>query len=155
MPFIIHAMGRLISIDDARKIPEWYFSDTYYSHGGGNSRWMFSWPSKDFPHLNTIHQEHLTQEHRPRLRRWIDNNITDTVIYDTVDHSYRIFYGGEGNWEHSYEVRNLWYRFFFEDANTALTFKLAFSDLIKDITPHHPGRPEDEERCSKRPGERI
>jgi hypothetical protein len=80
-----------------------------------------------------------------KIRRWIENIITDTVIFDSIDWKYRRYYGERTDWEHGSEVSNTWYRFSFEDEHTATMFAITFAHLIQKPTNHHPDRSEDEE----------
>jgi hypothetical protein len=147
-------MGRLVDRTQLDLYENWYFTDSYYSRDGGKDRYVYKWPSPDFPYYHHIHLDHLDNEKRIKIRRWIENNISDLVIYDHLDLGYRRHYGESRDWDSGYDVNNRWLRFFFEDENSSLMFKVAFSDLIKTPEKHHPDRPEDEEWCKKPIGER-
>lgn len=147
-------MGRLLSRAQLDLNADWYFRDAYWSRNGGNEAYMYQWPSNDFPHCHHMHYNHLDNEKRIRIRKWIENTISDTVIYDYLELNYRRHYGERRDWDSGHDVSNKWMRFFFEDANTSLMFKMSFADLIREPTKYHPDRPEDEEWCSKLVGER-
>lgn len=147
-------MGRLLNRKQLDLDAVWYFSDAYYSRNGGQDTYIYNWPSPTFPYCHCIHTDHLDNAKRIKVRRWIENNISDVVIYDILEMNYRRHYGERRDWESGHDVTNRWMRFFFEDENTSLMFKIAFSDLIREPTKHHPDRPEDEEWCSKPVGER-
>ena len=97
-----------------------------------------------------MHRDKIQQNsHKLLIRRWIENTISDTVIFDTVDMSYKKFYGKSYEWDKNYNIHNKWYRFSFENEHSALIFSLAFSELIQPMTKWHPERPEDEEYLNK------
>jgi hypothetical protein len=148
-------MGKLLRLVDIIGIETWYFEDAYFSHDSGTrDRYVYKWPSPNFPYSYYIHEEHLTNSAKIEIRRWIENIITDTVLIDEISYDYRRYYGESRDWSNSYEVRNRWQRFHFENEHTALMFKMTFSNLIKQLIKHHPDRPGDEEWCKKSPGER-
>jgi len=147
-------MGRLINRSQLDLNADWYFGDAYFSRSGGMDYWVYEWPNPSFLHCHHIHCDHLDNSKRIRIRKWIENNISDIVIYDTLEMDYRRHYGKSRDWNSGHDVRNSWLRFFFEDENTSLMFKVAFSDLIREPTKHHPDKPEDEEWCIKPVGER-
>ena len=88
-------------------------------------------------------------------RRWIENTISDTVIVDSMNMDYRRYYGKSYEWAKSHDVRNMWYRFSFEDEHSASMFALVFSEWIKLPTKWHPKYPEDEEYLSRSEEERY
>jgi pterin-4a-carbinolamine dehydratase len=138
-------MGRLISRNQLDLNPDWYFEDAYQI--GSSAAYLFEWPSPSFPHLLYIHYDHLDNGKKIKIRQWVQNNVSDTVIMDHYELSYRRYYDNRRDWEAGHEVRNIWVRFSFEDFGTALMFKTTFSDLVRAPTQHHPDQPNDEEWC--------
>lgn len=151
-------MGKLITLSvfysgRDRRTPDedasWYFTDAYWS--SDSDRYVFAWPSPDFPHSVFIHSDSLTRRYQGdnknkiRIRKWIEHLVPDTVIVSSVDYSYRKFYGDKFDWERSYEIHNVWERFSFENAESATAFALAFSDIVATPTAWHPNNPEDKE----------
>jgi hypothetical protein len=147
-------MGKLVNQKELGLDPDWYFSDAYYARYDGNGRYNYAWPSPDFPHCHHINVDHLNNSEKIRIRRWIENNISDTVIYDYLDLGYRRHYGEDRDWDSGFDIKNTWMRFHFEDKETALMFKMVFLNLINVPTKHHPDKPEDEEWCNTPIGER-
>lgn len=134
-------MGTLL-IKDQIKNPEWYFSDTWYNFSG--NRYMYDWPSTDYPTRVGIHNDHLKQNsNRIRIRKWIEHNLQETVIFDEIDNSYHKYYAKPFTWDNKYDVENRWGAFYFSDPESALAFSLAFSDIVSEITKHHPSNPAD------------
>jgi hypothetical protein len=137
-------MGTLIGLheikaDGAPKVP-WYFDDAYYS-ADGRGTYRFDWPSKNFPHMVSIHEDIMIEVgNKPKIRRWVEQQITETVIYDVVDKSYRIYYTKDLDWDRSHRVTNNWYRLWFENEESALAFKLKFGNIVSPITDTHPTR---------------
>lgn len=74
--------------------------------------------------------------------------MPDTVIFDTVDKHYRVYYGDERSWDRSYEQSNQWLAFYFSREDTFLMFKLRFSDYIKELTELNPYRKDIYEKTS-------
>lgn len=141
-------MGKLITLDHLVPDPTWYFPDAYYTWE--SRRWIYKWPSEVFPHMISIHSDDLEQ-HKARkgeIRRWIEANADGTVIYKEIDKKYRIYYGEQRDWDHSYEQPNTWCCFYFEDEESALMFKLRFSEYIKELTDLHPTRNDEYEKTS-------
>ena len=139
-------MGQLLYKDSIDN-PVWYFEDTYYSTEG--RRYVYKWPSKNFSYSVAIHSDDIDNSVRIQIRRWIELNLSETVIYDTLCHDYRWHYHETiKDWQHSYEVQNKWITFHFEDENSYLMFRLAFSNLVKDPTKHHPKYPDHEQWCN-------
>lgn len=141
-------MGQLISRDDIQSTATWYFRDARFKSSAG---YVYLWPSLDFPFRCHINMEHLDNDSRILIRKWIANMIPDTVIVDYVECNYRKYYGEHMSWDRSYEVVNAWSRFHFEDEHSLTMFKLAFLHLVRPITKHHPDHPEDEEWCGIHP----
>jgi hypothetical protein len=137
-------MGTIIGLHEikdngAPKAP-WYFDDAYYT-SDGRGTYRFKWPSTHFPHMVSIHEDVIVEQgNRSKIRRWVEQQITETVIYDVFDKSYRIFYTKEQDWNRSHNVTNKWYRLWFENEESALAFKLKFGDIISPITDTHPTR---------------
>jgi len=142
-------MGRLITFNTAAVDAPWFFDDAYYISSGQGS-YKFDWPSTNFPHRLCMHKDEFDRTGlKPQIRRWIENTISDTVIVDSMNMDYRKYYGKSYEWEKSHDVRNMWYRFSFEDEHSASMFALVFSEWIKLPTKWHPKYPEDEEYLSR------
>lgn len=146
-------MGQLLFEKDITN-PPWYFEDAWYS--SEDRRFIFPWPNQAYPHTVAMHENAvMANKSKPTIRRWIEQNLQETVIYSVVDNSYRKFYGKDHSYQSGYEKRNIWLVFYFDNEHSAAMFKLAFADLARPITKHHPEYPEDEEWCNKTPGERV
>ena len=130
-------MGTLITLDEISKIANWYFEDAYY-HSSGN-KYAFVWPNPTFPHSVAIHSDNLRDRNdiRISIRRWIETNLTETVLVQKLDKSYRR-YTKKDDWENSYEISNMWTVFYFEEELAASMFALRFSEYVKPITDEHP-----------------
>ena len=132
-------MGKVLSLDHASDTADWYFSDAYYSSRGGlDHRWQFPWPNSEFPEQVAIHSEDIN---KIAIRKWIERNDVGTVIHEYVRKSYRVWWSEDPkkrDWDHTSEIVNNWYCFYFEDSESALAFRLRFSDLVKPMTEDHP-----------------
>ena len=146
-------MGQLLFLKDITNTP-WYFKDVWYD---SNTRiFRYSWPNEAFPHAVAMHEENVTDsKSKPEIRRWVERNLQETVIYSVVDNTYHKYYGKERTWQQAHEIRNIWLVFHFEDEQSATLFKLAFSNLAAPITKHHPRYPEDEAWAKATPAERA
>lgn len=131
-------MGQLVTLEQLKDMEPWYFGDSYY--GRDARRYVFCWPNESFPHCVAIHSSDMSKDIKLKveIRRWIERNLSETVILSSLDKSYREYYDDERTWRHSYEVSNLWITFHFEDEHSASMFKLRFSEHIKEITDLHP-----------------
>jgi len=147
-------MGRLVTLNDLGLDPTWFFDDAYYT-SDGKSNYRFKWPSTNFPHQFCIHRDSFEGNLKSQMRRWIENTISDTVIFDSMCMDYKKYYGKSYEWDKKWDVRNTWYRFSFENEHSASTFTLAFSDWIKPPTKWHPDRPDDEEYLNRPEEERY
>lgn len=141
-------MGRLVKLEDLDLNPSWYFSDAYYSIDA--RRHVYKWPSPDFPHIVTIHNDTLNHynDRRIKIRQWIERNLSETVIFSVIDKSYRIYYGEKRDWDSSYERKNDWFVFHFEDEHSATMFRLAFSEYVREMTDLHQDKEDDYEKTS-------
>lgn len=130
-------MGTIVRLKDI-KDASWYSKDATWGHDS----YVMAWPNESFPHHVSIIVDEFRKdpELKPRIRRWVENNLSDTVIIDIIDKSYRVFYGRDHDWDHSREVESKWMVFSFEDEHSATMFKLAFSDLITEVSDKHPHR---------------
>lgn len=137
-------MGRLINLSEINLDATWYFSDAWLDSSARRHR--YEWPSPDYPVQVHMHQDELYQQNsrKMQIRRWIEANVSGPVIMDVIENSYQKFYGKSYEWDKHYDVHNSWYRFHFEDSESALAFSLKFTDWIKTPTAWHPNRPEDE-----------
>ena len=129
-------MGQLVNLNEIKDNAEWYFKDAYYASG----RCVFSWPNPSFPYSVNIHYDDLKGNSglKVEIRKWIETNLTETVIIETIDKSYRRYLSDDKKWESSYEVSNYWTAFYFEEEHAETMFRLRFSEYIKPITDEHP-----------------
>jgi hypothetical protein len=141
-------MGKLLSLDEDKIDPQWYFKDAYWS--GTRQRYVFKWPSDDFPFILYIHDENINNSRRIEIRKYIEEMSSGTVFYELVRKDYRKFYGEESDWSKSYEVDNRWIMFAFENEEDLLSFKLKFPYSTMNATAHNPKYPEDEEYLKNR-----
>lgn len=133
-------MGTLLELDgiksDIGLSPGWYFSDAYFYDRG----WKFKFPSDDFPYLVSINEDDMGGN-KIIIRKWIEKNAEGVVIYCTENKSYRVWWSEDPkkrDWDHTSEIRNNWYMFYFEDSESALAFSLAFSNIVRPVTNDHP-----------------
>jgi hypothetical protein len=143
-------MGKLISLADfyppsqtqlpAKYNPQWYFADVYRPYG--EDFYRFPWPNTAFPNMVAIHADEFKEtDLRLHVRRWVELNLRETVIIEIIDKSYRKYYDeAEKDWDHSYEIKNNWYTFSFEDEHSATMFALRFADVVRPVTAKHPKR---------------
>lgn len=98
----------------------------------------------------SIHSDDLLnhKERKREIRRWIESKIDDVVIYKEIEKNYRVYYGEDRDWDHSHERLNLWCCFYFEDEESALMFKLRFSEYITNLTDLHPTAKDEYEKTS-------
>lgn len=140
-------MGQMISRDSIED-GTWYFSDAYYNPDIRG--YTYDWPSSDYPHRVFIHDDELkyssNNTNKIRIREWIERFAASTVIYDKFDCSYTKYYKAQHGYQ--YKVPNVWVGFHFNNSEDATMFLLAFADMAKPVTLHHPNRPEDEEWCN-------
>lgn len=138
-------MGQLIHIDSIPNA-DWYFEDAHWLGSSMYEGWKYTWPSPQFPIMLGIHSDNFTNPLKIEIRRWIEITLAETVLIDKIDKSYRMYYGTD--WERvdrfsSYDSRyrdvsNRWYRFHFENEESAVAFKLRFGEYIQPITDKHP-----------------
>lgn len=118
---------------------EWNFKDYYFN----GDRYKFKWPNEAYPVMVSIHEKHLKDVDglKVQINHWIEDNLSETVIYDILDNSYRVVHKDVESWkqwERSWDVSNNWYRFFFRKEESATIFKLKFSEYITPITEDSP-----------------
>lgn len=147
-------MGRLLEKDKLDLNAYWYFHDARFNSQART--YVYSWPNPSFPHQLYIHDDELINPLYIEIRRWVEQVATDAVIVSYHERNYRIYYGDDKrDFEKSYEVRNSWTCFNFESEETALLFKLRFSDKVKPITPWHPNQPTHRELFDRNEDEKI
>jgi|APFre7841882654_1041346.scaffolds.fasta_scaffold88447_2 hypothetical protein len=131
-------MGRLVYLNNLDLDARWYFPDAHYNRERNN--YNYTWPNIAYPSRVAIHSEDLDDQNSRRIeiRKWIEENLQETVICDILDKSYRRFTDSEKSWEHSYEVSNRWVVFYFDNEHSASIFALRFSEWIKPITDENP-----------------
>jgi hypothetical protein len=135
-------MGKLLTRSTLDLDEGWYFEDAYHSYSGRG--YVYEWPNPNFPNMVCIHTDHLPNKEKIKIRKWIEHNIPDTIIFDILEMDYRVYYSERMDfWDNGREILNRWYRFFFENEETALLFKLTFSELISIPGKPHPDRPDD------------
>ncbi len=130
-------MGHLTSKASVENDAKWYFADAYWTSDG--NRYSYGWPSLNYPDCVSIHYDLMDNNLRIKIRKWIEKNLSCTVIYDVIDHSYK------KKTNRSSFVDNKWFCLYFDDGESALAFKLVFMDVCKPVTKYHPERPEDAE----------
>lgn len=129
-------MGKLIDKSLLFPSPAWYFEDAYLDHY--NDHWRFAWPNPSFPYSVAIHSDKFNNKIAIEIRRWIEENVPNTVIHEILDKSYRRYYGPDRDWDHSYEQSNRWRVLHFEDEHSVTVFRLKFSEYIQEVTDRHP-----------------
>lgn len=136
-------MGQLIVADDlGGGRAKWYFPDAHWN--SSRSRWDFTIRS-GFPHVVTMHNDLFDAYGRDpkvpiRIRRWIEDNLTCSVVLDKLDLEYQWCWNPqERSWDRNYEsVRHGYRMFHFEREADAVLFKLAHGDLITTPRVDHP-----------------
>ena len=138
-------MGRLITTEELTPSPSWYFEAIYIN--GNSGRYRIHWPNPFYPCEVCIHSDVLQENNKLKIeiRRFIEQNLPDTVIFDYKEMDYYKFFSEDHSWDKKWDVRNIWYRFHFEDEHSASVFALKFSEFVKPMTAWHPDHPEDEE----------
>jgi len=144
-------MGRLINLNNLDLDARWYFSDAHFSSDRRGV--IYKWPSPDYPHVVGIHHKDIDSytDRKIAIREWIEENLSETVIHAIDDKSFRYFWAGKSgfdSWDRSYEVDNRWYAFYFKHEESALAFKLVFSEWVKPITEMHPNGEYEYEKTS-------
>lgn len=131
-------MGRLVYLADLDLDARWYFPDAHYVPE--RNIYSYEWPNSAYQYKAAIHSDDFDNhnDRRIEIRKWIEENIVETVICDVLDKSYRLYYHGELNWKKSYQMPNEWVIFYFENEYSASIFSLRFSEWIKPITDEHP-----------------
>lgn len=104
---------------------DFYITNAYWD----SNRYKFQWPCNDYPFSAAIHYTEF-REHQSlkiEIRKWIEHNLSETVIFDHVDKSY---------WDNNlkFQVYSYWIQFWFEDENSCLMFKLKFGEYCSEIT---------------------
>ena len=98
-------MGRLVRLRDLGLDATWYFEDAYWTTSAAGS-YQYAWPSKNFPYQLCMHRDEFQHASRKlEIRRWIENLIPDTVIFDSVEMDYKKYYGKSYEWEKKYDVQ--------------------------------------------------
>lgn len=146
-------MGKLTFLEDIRSAAQWYFNDARWS--SDTRKYTFQWPSLEFPFTAAMHSDIVSNKIRIQIRKWIEENLDGTVIANAIDYTYHRYYGKPRTWDNSYQVKNYWVVFYFEDSDSELAFRLRFSEYVTTITKHHPKYPEDEDWCNATPAERL
>lgn len=145
-------MGKLIGLAQIRDQADFYFEDAHWSWEKRN--YYFPWPNKGYPYHSHIHHETISNGIKIKIRKWVELRQIDTVIYDTVDFSYRHYLAPRYDWGDGYEIPNEWHRFSFSNEDDYLCFNITFINEVSPITQHHPRYPEHEEICKMTPEER-
>ncbi len=131
-------MGQLIGYDTVVKDAPKYFSGAYYSDG----RYRIQWPHPNWLYVCSIHRSDIdTSDLLCKLNEWIEDNITETVIYNFIRKSYKVVrkdIESWKKWEYSRELDNSYYVFYFRKSSSALAFKIKFGEYIREITDKSP-----------------
>jgi hypothetical protein len=95
-------MGRLIKISEFRVHekskgldPRWYFTDAHFDSGSGGG-WLYHYDVKNcFPFSAAVHFDHFRDDRlanqgecRRRIRRFIERQLSGTVILTTTNKEY-------------------------------------------------------------------
>ena len=133
-------MGKLLFMSELRERANWYMVDAYYDSYNRNAKRSYAWPNPAFPHQIAINEDDMTGN-KPAILKWIERNDVGTVVYSTLDKSYRVWYSSDPtkrDWDHTSEIKNAWEVFYFEESESALAFSLRFNNLVNPITDDHP-----------------
>lgn len=138
-------MGKLLSISEVAPNATWYFDDAYITYSNGRNK--YKWPNPSYSHPVCIHFDELYHNNKLKIeiRKFVEDNLTETVIYDTVEMDYYKFFSDDHSWDRKWDISNSWFRFNFESKDSAIIFVLKFSEFVKPMTAWHPDHPEDEE----------
>lgn len=128
----------------------WYTTDWH--------RWEL--PCSQFTHECALDQRILdgTHELRIRVRKFIEEQLTDTVVLDYLDLTY---YYQHANYSGGYQIKHGYDRFFFESEESAIMFKLQFGEHCTDVklrwkdTHHVPSGKEDQDPCWTKQGRQF
>lgn len=128
-------MGRLAQRTEVNEL--WSFMDACK----GRKEVYYEWPNLQYPHIVAMHQTDLTNKLKVSINEWIEDTLTDTVIYDMHDKSYRTVDKKTdlwNQWDHSRFISNIWVNFYFRKEESLLAFALKFGEFIKPITGYSP-----------------
>lgn len=140
-------MGQLILKNDIGNHAAWLFKDAYYSPD--KRGFAYSWPNPGYPYQITMHEARVYGRTTSRavegilvdIREWIEDTLSESVLFDTVDRSYRITRKDAKEWDRydrSWKIENGYLRFHFRKEESAVMFKLRFGDLICPIQDKSP-----------------
>lgn len=137
-------MGKLVTRREIQDMAEWYFTDAYYCPS--RQKYSYEWPSPDYPYHVYMYNSKYGNSPVPKvkIRRWIESALIEKVIMDDVDLSYTMYSNDERTYDHSYNVANSWYRFSFQENESAIMFSLVFSEHVRSLTTHSPDWPHHE-----------
>lgn len=131
-------MGQLITYRDALYNATKYFSGARYY----DNTYRIEWPHPDWPDSCAIPSSVVTSDDLLyKLNNWIEDNISETIIYEFVRKSYRVVMKDVESWkkwDYSKELDNSYYVFYFRKSASALAFKLKFGEYIREITDKSP-----------------
>lgn len=133
-------MGQLHTLSQVTLLAPYYFNDAYYS--SESSRYIFKWPSTQYPEIIGIHLHHFERKSLyVEIREWIEDHLIETVIVDNIELSYKVVRKGVPHWEKwdkCWDINNEWLRLHFRKPESAVAFKLRFSEYIQPITEKSP-----------------
>jgi hypothetical protein len=82
-------MGKLTTTDKLDLPLNWYFEDARYNRD--RSIWTIQFPNTGYPYSLAIHYD-IIYESEPALkiqiRKWVEENLDETVFMTTVDNHY-------------------------------------------------------------------
>lgn len=163
-------MGQLIAVPEFRE--RRYSGDR--SHAVLDSFWYFEDATdhfserfkveKTYPHTLYVHVDWLIGHEymyddtyglsveaagrlRVEMRRWIEDNIHDVVMYSKIIKSYfRAYFRGKGERGWMKEIRHDYYKFYFKNLEDATLFKLQFGQYaVAEIGERHPQYPKSDD----------
>lgn len=127
-------MGNLLSITEIDRKASWYFEDVRWAQLGSNWGWEYARPSSDYPYVLGIKDDDLQ---RNIIRKWTET-LHETVIFDHVDRSYKIYHSKGVN-EQCIIKNEYWTRFHFSNEEDAVAFGLKFGEYITPV-PEDPDK---------------
>lgn len=140
-------MGKLLTQDQLTPDVSWHFTNAYWSSDKG--RWMARHPDPSWPAMCAIHDDNFerssynpTPDLKQEIRRWIEASLPDNVLLDYKELDYQYYRGEYKGWDSCWSMQNRYRLFYFESNESALLFKLRFSEVIVPVTYNHPKKHE-------------
>lgn len=136
-------MGRLIVPEQMTPDPSWYLDTAYWNRDGNRWQYRLDEDSKVHGGLR-VHRDYFKEnlQHRIEVRRYVEQDLPDTVLMTREDYGYNYTYWYRGKDRYGsdnlYSRDHGYYRFYFENPASVLLFKLRFSTIITDFHQLHP-----------------